>query len=100
MFGLGGVMVEVLQDVAFRLAPLSEKEARSMMGEIKARPILEGFRGSPAVDLDKLAKILVQVGDFAFAHPEVKEIDLNPIYAYPDGALAVDARIILTSEGN
>ena len=95
MFGLGGVLVEVLQDVAFRLAPLTPRDAQAMMSEIKARPLLEGFRGAPPADRDKLAEILIRVGDFALEHPDVKEIDLNPIYAYPEGALAVDARIIL-----
>ena len=95
MFGLGGILVEVLQDVSFRLAPLAPRDARAMMSEIKARPILAGYRGAPPADLDKLAEILIRVGDFALAHQDVQEIDLNPIYAYPDGALAVDARIIL-----
>lgn len=95
MFGLGGVLVELLQDVSFRLAPLTARDARAMMAEIKAAPILTGYRGSPAADLDKLSEILIKVGEFALANPEVKEIDLNPIYAYPDGALAVDARVIL-----
>ena len=95
MFGLGGILVEVLQDVSFRLAPLTPRDARAMMSEIKARPILAGYRGAAPADLDRLAEILIRVGDFALAHPDVQEIDLNPIYAYPDGALAVDARIIL-----
>lgn len=95
MFGLGGVLVEVLQDVAFRLAPLTERDAREMMADIKARKVLEGYRGTPPADLQALAGILINVGDFALANPAVQEIDLNPIYAYPQGALAVDARIIL-----
>lgn len=98
MFGLGGVLVEILQDVSFRLAPLTGRDARSMMAEIKARPLLEGYRGAPAIDLDRLAEILIRVGEFSIANPAVKEIDLNPIYAYPDGAIAVDARVILEQD--
>jgi acetate---CoA ligase (ADP-forming) subunit beta len=96
MFGLGGIMVEVLKDVSFRLVPLSDRDADQMIGEIKGRPILEGVRGQPAADLGALRKALVKVSEFVEKHPEVRELDLNPVFAYPDGAIAVDARIVIS----
>ena len=99
MFGLGGVAVEVLKDVAFRLAPLTQRDASSMIREIRSLPLLTGHRGQPAVDLTALERMLLQVSALAEAHPEIKELDLNPIFAYPDGCVAVDARIVLHAEG-
>lgn len=98
MFGLGGIMVEVLKDVSFRLVPLAEKDADQMINEIKGRPVLEGVRGQPAADLKALRTTILKVSEFVQKHPEVRELDLNPVFAYPDGALAVDARIVV-SEG-
>ncbi len=100
MFGLGGIMVEVLKDVSFRLVPLEEKDARQMIDEIKGRPVLSGVRGQPPADVDALARTLLKVSEFVERHPEVRELDLNPVFAYPDGALAVDARIIVADAGN
>src|SRR5260221_420284 len=99
MFGLGGVAVEVLKDVAFRLAPLTQRDTSSMIREIRSLPLLTGHRGQPAVDLAALERVLLQVSALAVAHPEIKELDLNPIFAYPDGCVAVDARIVLHAEG-
>ena len=96
MFGLGGIMVEVLKDVSFRLVPLAEKDADQMIGEIKGRPVLEGVRGQPASDIGALKQTIMKVSAFVEAHPEVQELDLNPVFAYPDGALAVDARIVIS----
>lgn len=95
MFGLGGIMVEVLKDVSFRLVPLEEKDARQMIDEIKGRPVLSGVRGQPPADIEALKQTILKVSEFVQAHPEVKELDLNPVFAYPDGALAVDARIVV-----
>ncbi len=95
MFGLGGIMVEVMKDVSFRIVPLLRRDAREMVREIKGYPLLKGYRGSDPVDTKKLEDIILKVSAFADKHPEVKEMDLNPIYAYKNGALAVDARIIL-----
>jgi acyl-CoA synthetase (NDP forming) len=95
MFGLGGVWVEVLKDVSFKLAPLTQDDARVALGEIRAARLLEGFRGSEPVDKAALEDILLKVSEFVAATPEVLEMDLNPIFAYPDGAVAVDARVIL-----
>ena len=95
MFGLGGVLVEVLKDVAFRIVPLGERDADEMIHDIKGFPLLDGYRGAAAADLGALKQILHTLSEFVEQTPAVKEIDLNPIYAYPDGALAVDARMIL-----
>ena len=95
MFGLGGIMVEMLGDVAFRLAPLSEADARDMIDEIQGRLALDGARGRPPVDIDALEAMLVSVSQFVAARPEVAELDLNPVIASPQGAIAVDARIVL-----
>ncbi len=95
MFGLGGVLVEVLKDVAFRIVPLEARDARQMIREIKGFPVLEGFRGQEPADLAALEKLLLKVSAFVEAHPEIEELDLNPVFAYKDGALAVDARIVV-----
>ena len=95
MFGLGGIMVEVLGDVAFRLAPLGEGDARDMIDEIQGRQVLDGVRGQPPVDVGAIEGMLDQVSQFAAEHPEVAELDLNPVIASPEGAIAVDARIVL-----
>jgi acyl-CoA synthetase (NDP forming) len=95
MFGLGGVLVEVLQDVTFRIVPLSRRDAREMIHDIKGFPVLAGYRGAAPADLEALQNILLTLSAFVESTPEVKEIDLNPIYAYAQGALAVDARVVL-----
>lgn len=95
MFGLGGVMVEVLKDVAFRIVPLTSRDANEIIHDIQGLPLLQGHRGAPAADLQALERVLLTLSDFVAQTPEVKEIDVNPLYAYPDGALAVDARMIL-----
>ncbi len=95
MFGLGGVMVEVLKDVAFRVVPLEPRDAKQMLREIQGFPVLDGYRGSDPADLDTLESILLKLSAFAEANPEVNELDLNPVFAYADGAVAVDARIVL-----
>jgi acyl-CoA synthetase (NDP forming) len=96
MFGLGGILVEVLKDVSFRLVPITPRDARQMVQEIKGRPLLEGYRGQEPADVEALEKLLLRLSDFIEKHPEIAELDLNPIFAYKDGAIAVDARIILS----
>jgi acyl-CoA synthetase (NDP forming) len=95
MFGLGGILVEVLKDVAFRIVPLEPKDAREMVREIKGFPVLEGVRGQPPADLAALEGLILKVSEFIEAHPEIEELDLNPVFAYLDGVLAVDARIVV-----
>jgi len=95
MFGLGGILVEVLKDVSFRIVPLAKRDAREMIREIKGYPVLEGYRGQEPVDVTNLEEMILKVSNFAEQYPEVEELDLNPIFAYKDGAVAVDARVIL-----
>ncbi len=94
MFGLGGVFVEVLKDVSFRVIPVTEGDAQEMMEEIRGYQLLQGYRGQSA-DVASLRDILLKVSDLVTAYPAIKEVDLNPVFAYPQGSLVVDARIIL-----
>ncbi|MBA7710645.1 Peptidyl-lysine N-acetyltransferase Pat [subsurface metagenome] len=95
MFGLGGVFVEILKDVQFMLAPLSQEDAFEMIRSIKGYPILGGARGEKAVDIDKLAEILIRLSQLASDFPEMGEVDLNPVFALEKGkgAVVVDARL-------
>jgi acyl-CoA synthetase (NDP forming) len=95
MFGLGGILVEVLKDVSFRIVPLTERDAREMIREIKGYPVLEGYRGQKPASIPALESLIVKVSQFVENNPQIRELDLNPIFAYPDKAVAVDARIIL-----
>jgi acetyl-CoA synthetase (ADP-forming) len=95
MFGLGGIFVEILRDVAFRVAPIDEDEAREMISEVKAYPLLKGYRNLPPADIEAIVKILVNTSRLVTEHHEIKELDLNPVMVYEKGAKAVDARIIL-----
>ncbi len=94
MFGLGGVTVELFRDVAMRLLPLSREEARGMLDEIKGAPLLKGFRGQPKIDENALVEGLLRLARIAEEHEDIMEIDLNPVFAYPDGMVVVDARIL------
>ncbi len=98
MFGLGGIAVEILQDVAFRIAPLTKRDARAIIREVKGYPLLTGHRSTRPVNLEALAGVVETVSAFVDATPELAEMDLNPVLAYSDGAIAVDARMVLTSE--
>jgi acyl-CoA synthetase (NDP forming) len=95
MFGLGGIFVEIIKDVSFRIVPLLKRDAKEMVREIKGFPLLSGYRGSEPVDIENLENLLLKVSEFVEKTPEIKELDLNPIFAYKDGAVAVDARVIL-----
>jgi len=95
MFGLGGIFVEVLKDVTFRIAPITKLDAQEMITEVKAYPILRGYRGQPPADIDAIAQILMNTSRLVMDHLEIKELDLNPIMVYEKGAKTVDARIIL-----
>ena len=94
-FGLGGTFLELFKDTTFRLIPLQEKDAADMLTAIKGSKILEGYRGQPPVDKEALKGMLLSLSKVVESTPQIKEIDLNPVFAYPDGALAVDARIVL-----
>jgi len=95
MFGLGGIFVEVLKDVTFRVAPINEDEAREMISEVRAYPLLKGYRNLPPADIDTIVQILLNTSRLVMEHQEIKELDLNPIMVYEKGAKTVDARIIL-----
>nr|WP_236700325.1 acetate--CoA ligase family protein [Allosalinactinospora lopnorensis] len=94
-FGLGGVLVEVLKDITFRLAPLDRNEARSMVDGIKAAEVLQGARGAEPVDREALADVIQQVAALVTDFPEISEFDLNPVFATAEGACAADIRILL-----
>ena len=95
MFGLGGILVEVLKDISFRIVPLTRRDATEMIREVKGYELLQGYRGQEAANIPSLEQLILKVSQFVDQNPQIKELDLNPIFAYKDGALAVDARIIL-----
>ena len=95
MFGLGGIFVEVLKDVTFRVAPITVDEAREMISEVKAYPLLRGYRNLPPADIEAIVQILLNTSRLVMEHQEIKELDLNPVMVYEKGAKTVDTRIIL-----
>jgi len=95
MFGLGGVWVEILKDVSFRIAPLCQDDAAEMIHELKGYRLLQGYRGKEAVDTAILEDWLLKISRLVEQNSLIKELDINPIFAYPDGAMAVDARILM-----
>lgn len=100
MFGLGGILTELIKDVAFRIAPLSSWDAREMMNEIQCRKVLDPFRGEPGIDLDVLSHTLVALGEIGVQYAEVLEIDINPLKIRSDGKpVAVDALVALRVGG-
>lgn len=98
MFGLGGVLVEVLRDVVFRALPLTKIDAGAMLDEIKAKALLDGIRGAPPVDREALVHLMLCVSDLVTAAPMIEELDLNPVLVYPDGVTVVDARMVVAHE--
>jgi acetyl coenzyme A synthetase (ADP forming)-like protein len=102
MFGLGGIFVEVFQDVVFRLGAIGRNEARRMIREIKGYKLLDGFRGRPKSDIEALERAVVSLSDMAANHPEIKEMDINPLLVHPagQGITVADCRIILETKDN
>ena len=98
MFGLGGIFVEILKDVSFRAIPLSPYDALSMIGQIKASKLFDGVRGELPVDKKALVELILSVSNIIENHPEISELDLNPVIAYDKGYAIVDARIIVDQE--
>ncbi|TMT81707.1 hypothetical protein E2L06_17450 [Haloterrigena sp. H1] len=98
MCGLGGVFVEVLEDVAFRALPLTEADARWLLEDIDAQELLDGARGNPPVDRDAVVDLLISVSEFVEANPSVSELDLNPVFATEDGVEVVDASITIDDD--
>ena len=97
MFGLGGIFTEAMKDVSFRVAPLTEDDAREMIGEIRAAKLLDAFRGEKAVDREILVSALVGIGNLGMKHEEIAEIDINPLIVKDGKPVAVDALVILTA---
>jgi len=99
-FGLGGIYVEALKDVTFRVAPFTRLEAEAMLNEIRSKALLEGVRGKPPVDKEALVNTILRVGQLVQDFPEIAELDINPLIVYPEGqgALAIDMRLVLESE--
>ncbi len=97
MFGLGGIFVEVLKDVVFRVAPIPKTEARQMVNEIKALAILKGTRGAKPIDFDSLYSAISNISQLVYDFPQIQELDANPISVSSTGLCALDARIILSS---
>ena len=93
MFGLGGIWVEVLKDVSFRVAPVTRIEASEMIREIKGYQLLKGYRGQEPTNIACIEELIVRLSEFVERNPEIRELDLNPIFAYRDSAVVVDARI-------
>jgi len=99
MFGIGGIFVEIFQDVTFRLSPIRRNSARRMIQEIKGHKLLSGFRGRPRRDLESLERLLICLSDMVSRHPEIMEMDINPLLVHEEGkgATVADCRIILQS---
>ena len=95
LVGLGGILAEVLDDVVVLLAPVPEAEVRRRLGRLRGAALLDGVRGRPGVDLDGLASLVAAVARLLVEDPDIVEIDLNPVIASPDGAVAVDALVVL-----
>jgi acetyltransferase len=93
VFGLGGVMVEVLKDVSFGITPITGYEAKKMITSVKSHKMIAGHRGQDGVDMEKLAELLQRVSQMVTDVPEILEMDLNPVMGYKDRVVVVDARI-------
>ncbi len=98
MFGLGGIFVELLKDVSFRVIPVEQRDAQEMIKEIKGYPLLQGYRGKEPANISALVEIILKISKLIEENPQIKELELNPIFAYKNKAVAVDARIILEKD--
>ena len=98
MYGLGGIMVEILKDVSFRVLPISRTSAKAMVRETKSHPILKGVRGAPPRDEKALINLLLICSEVIESYPDIEEMDLNPVIVHEKGLTVVDARIILKAQ--
>ena len=98
MFGIGGILVEIMKDVSFRISPITEFDADEMIHEIKAFQLLDGYRGSPKADLKALIALLKKISEISMDYLEIDQMDLNPVFIYENGVKIVDARIILKKD--
>jgi acetyltransferase len=99
MYGLGGILVEIIKDVSFRVLPITRTAARRMIEQTKSFPILNGARGKPPLDQKAIRKLLMLCSEIVEAYPDIEEMDLNPVIVHEKGLSIVDARVILKSEG-
>jgi acetyltransferase len=97
-FGLGGIYVEALKDVTFRVAPFDRDNAEEMLGEIRSRALLEGVRGEKPVDRNAIVDTLLRISQLVTDFPEIVELDINPLVVYEQGAIALDMRLVLSSK--
>jgi acetyltransferase len=95
MFGIGGIAVEVLKDVAFRVLPITPRSAKRMIEDIRSVRLLAGFRGRPPADREAVRKLLLCVSEMIESYPDIREMDLNPVIVHEKGLVAVDARVVL-----
>jgi len=98
MFGMGGIIVEVLKDVVFKLLPITNIDAKDMLAKIKTTALLDEYRGKPGVDKEKIVEIIQRISQLVTDFPAIKELDINPVLAFSDKAIVVDARIIYSSK--
>jgi acyl-CoA synthetase (NDP forming) len=98
MFGLGGIFVELLKDVSFRVIPVEQRDAQEMIKEIKGYPLLQGYRGKEPANISALVEIILKISKLIEENPQIKELELNPVFVYRDKALGIDARIILETD--
>jgi acyl-CoA synthetase (NDP forming) len=96
MFGLGGIFVEVLRDVIFRVAPINRRDAADMISGLRGAKLLDALRGSPPADRRAIEEVLLRLSLLAEHFPEIAELDVNPLLAFPDRAVAVDGRVLLS----
>ncbi|MFQ6136316.1 MAG: acetate--CoA ligase family protein [Candidatus Hydrothermarchaeales archaeon] len=97
MFGMGGVFVEVFKDVSFRVVPIEKEDALEMIEETKGKAIIEGARGNPIIDKEKIADVMLKVSNLIMDHPEVEEMDINPLMGNSSEVVAVDARFLIAT---
>jgi acyl-CoA synthetase (NDP forming) len=95
MFGLGGIFVEILKDISFRILPIEARDAEEMISEIKGYKILKGIRGEAPKDVQAIKDLLLKISQLTLDNPEINEIDLNPVFIFNQGLQVVDARMIL-----
>jgi len=95
MFGLGGIFIETLKDVSFRICPLSKKTAKEMIKEIRGYPVLKGQRGKRGINIEKLVEIILQLSKLSLENPEIKEIDFNPIFVDEKTAKVADLKFFV-----
>ncbi|MEM2047751.1 MAG: acetate--CoA ligase family protein, partial [Candidatus Jordarchaeales archaeon] len=98
-FGLGGIYVNLVEDVSFRIVPVTRSEAFQMVTETKAYRLIQGFRGEPPLDLEAILDVILRISQLSMDFPEINEIDVNPLFAYPKGCVALDVKITIKKEG-